>query len=133
MVQHRAEAAFPVLKEAATDLGNGTSDALGRALNLDDALGGLGKHFFGGDHACARGVLDGLDFEAAAADDGAHEVVRHEQAEGGMCARRGWRGCTRGGGGGLKELADDEGVCLGLCALVTRVKINRSLCERENA
>lgn len=55
-------------------------------MDFDDALGGLGEHFFAGDHTCARGVLDGFDFEAAAADDGTHEVVRDEQAERGVGA-----------------------------------------------
>ena len=47
-------------------------------LDLDDTLGGLGKHLLGGDHAGAREVLNVLDLETLATDDGAHEVVRDQ-------------------------------------------------------
>jgi hypothetical protein len=53
-------------------------------LDLDDSFGGLGEHFLGGDHAGARDVLDVLDFETTSADDGAHEVVGDEEADGGV-------------------------------------------------
>ncbi len=85
VVQHRAGAALPVVHQALADLPDGTLDALGGALDLDYPLSRLGQHLLLGDHAHARHILNVLDLEALAADDGAHLVVRDKELD--CCAR----------------------------------------------
>lgn len=82
VVEDGAGATLPVVDEALGDLPDGGSNAFGGALDLDNPLGGLGEHLLLGDHANARGVLDVLDLEALAADDGTHLVVGDEKLDG---------------------------------------------------
>jgi hypothetical protein len=51
-------------------------------LDFDDALGGLGEHLLLRNHTNARGILNLLDLQALATNDGTHLVVRDEQADG---------------------------------------------------
>lgn len=85
-----------VLEQALCNLVDGDANSLWRALHLYDPLRRLGQHILASDHPGARDILDVLDLEALAANDGAHEVVRDEEAHRGEGARRG--GSGRGGG-----------------------------------
>lgn len=82
VVEDGAGTALPVVDKALADLPDGLLDTLGRSLDLDDALGGLGEHFLLGDHANAGRILDVLDLEALSSDDGAHLVVRDQESHG---------------------------------------------------
>lgn len=70
----------PVTQQAVPDLVDGLLDGLDVSLDLDDPFGRLGQHLLGSDHAGTGSVLDLLDGGTGLADDGAHEVVRDEQA-----------------------------------------------------
>jgi hypothetical protein len=82
VVEHGAGAALPVVDEAFADLPDGLLDALGAALDLNDTLGGLGKHLLLGHHADAGDVLDVLDLQTLTTDDRAHLVVGDEEFDG---------------------------------------------------
>jgi len=82
VVEDSAVAALVVVDEALANLPDSLLDTAGRALDFDDALGGLGEHLLLCDHAYAGGILDLLDLQALATNDGAHLVVRDEQADG---------------------------------------------------
>lgn len=82
VVEDGASTALPVVDEALANLPEGALDALRGALDFDDALGGLGEHLLLGDHANARDVLDVLDLETLATNDGAHLVVGDEEFDG---------------------------------------------------
>jgi hypothetical protein len=103
---------LPVLEKALGNLVNGSLDSLDSTLNFDDTLGRLREHLLGGDHASSRHVLDLLDLETRAANDGSHEVVADQQTDRGE--RVGWRrGKGRVGKGGLEEETSDFGVGAG--------------------
>lgn len=82
VVEHSAVAALVVVDQALANLPHSLLDALGGALNLNDALRGLGEHFLLGDHAYAGGILDLLDLQALPTNDGAHLVVGDQEADG---------------------------------------------------
>ena len=106
-----SDTALPVLEKASANLLDGTTNALGGALNFDNAFGRLREHVLGGYHAGAGRVLNHLDLKTGSADDGTHEVVGDEEAEGGV----GRDGDIRLGGGrgrGGKELGHNERICL---------------------
>ena len=82
MEEDCAKSALPILQQAFSNLLYCASDGLGGALNFDNTLGGLGEHLLLRDHAYAGVVLDLLDLQTLATDDGAHLVVRDEEADG---------------------------------------------------
>lgn len=109
VVQHRSETTLPVFEQAATDLFDSTADALGSALDFDDAFSGLREHVLGSNHASTRCILDGLDLESLTADDGAHKVMGNEETQ--RCVGGGDDGGTTWGRGGsirFKQLGDNE-------------------------
>lgn len=115
VVQDGSLSALPVLEEALGDLVDGDANGIGRALDLDDTLSGLGQHLLGCDHAGSGDVLDVLDLETLAANDSAHEVVRDEETDrrDGVGGRgdggRRWLRCRDGV---LQDGLGNEGVCL---------------------
>jgi hypothetical protein len=82
VVEDGAVATLFVVDEALANLPDSLLDAIGGALDLDNALGRLGEHLLLGDHADTRSVLDLLDLETLATDDGAHLVVGDEETDG---------------------------------------------------
>lgn len=81
VVENGAVAALFVVDQALADLPDSLLDAIRRALNFNDTLGGLGKHLLLGDHANSGSILDLLDLEALATNDGAHLVVGDEETD----------------------------------------------------
>lgn len=82
VVKNGSVAALVIVNETLANLPDGLLDAGWGALYLDDALGRLGQHLLLCNHAHARRVLDLLDLQALASDNGAHLVVRDEQTDG---------------------------------------------------
>lgn len=80
LVENNVLRSVPVLGETRDNLADSDTDSIDGALDLDDTLSGLGEHLLGGDHACTREILDVLNLETLTTDDGAHEVVRDEEA-----------------------------------------------------
>jgi hypothetical protein len=99
----------PVFEKTLGDLENGSLDGLDGTLNLDDSLGGLGQHFLGSDHPCARLILNLLDFESGSTNDGTHEIMRDQESDRGESADR-RRGEGRVGEGSLEQESRDLGV-----------------------
>lgn len=117
VVEDGTLAPLPIVDQALGNLRDGDLDALGLSSNFDDALGRLGEHLLGRDHARAGRLLDLTDLGAALADDGTDEEVRDEEADrGGGGGGDGGSGLTGGGAGsGNRVLEDglgDEGVGL---------------------
>lgn len=81
VVENCASPTLPVIDEALANLPDSFLDSFRGALDLDDSLSGLGKHLLLGNHANTGDILDVLDLEAGASDDGAHLVVRDEEAD----------------------------------------------------
>lgn len=81
-VEDGAVAALLVVYKALANLPDSLLDAIGSTLDLDNALCGLGKHLLLRDHADAGTILDLLDLGTLTTDDGAHLVVRDEEADG---------------------------------------------------
>jgi hypothetical protein len=81
-VEDSAVAALLIIYKALADFPDSLLDAIRSTLDLDNALCGLGKHLLLRDHANAGTILDLLDLSTLTADDGAHLVVRDEEADG---------------------------------------------------
>lgn len=88
VVEDGASAALPVIDKALANLPDGHADGVGVTLDLDDALSRLRKHLLLGDHAGTRHILNVLDLETLATNDGAHLVVRDEEAHGCMWGQK---------------------------------------------
>lgn len=114
MVEDSSLTPVPILNQALGNLGHSETNALGRARDLDDALGRLGEHVLGSDHAGARNVLDLTNLGSSLADDGADEEVGDEETNGGGGGSRGGGsvGRARRGDGVLKDSLGDKGVGL---------------------
>lgn len=82
VIQDSTGTALPVVNQALSNFPDGLLDTLGGALHFDDTLGRLGEHFLLRDHAHARRILDVLDLETLASDDGTHLVVRDQKPNG---------------------------------------------------
>jgi hypothetical protein len=76
-----SETTLPIFQKALSNFLDGATNTFSRTLDLDDTLGGLGEHILGRDHTGSGGILDGLDLQTRAADDGAHQVVRDQETE----------------------------------------------------
>jgi hypothetical protein len=50
LVEDSTMGTFPIVHKTFADLMNGHADSIRGALDLDDSLGGLRKHFLGGNH-----------------------------------------------------------------------------------
>lgn len=81
VVEDGALATLPIVDEALADLPDGSLNALWVTLNLDDALGRLWEHLLLGDHTDTRDILDVLDLESLATDDGTHLVVGDKELD----------------------------------------------------
>lgn len=79
-IEDCAVSALFIINEAFTNLPSGLLNAFGRALDLDNAFSGLRKHLLLSNHAHSRGILDLLDLESLATDDGTHLIMRNQQA-----------------------------------------------------
>lgn len=82
VVQDRSGSSLPVVDQALADLPDGHTDGVRVTLDLNDTLSRLGEHLLLGDHTGARDILDVLDLEALATNDGTHLVVRDEETDG---------------------------------------------------
>jgi hypothetical protein len=82
VVKDGTGSALPVVKQALADFPDGLLDAIGCTLDLNNALCGLGEHFLLCDHADTRRILDVLDLQTLASDDGTHLVVGDQKANG---------------------------------------------------
>lgn len=82
VVKNSTSPALPIVNKALADLPDSHANAIGCALNFDDAFRRLREHVLLRDHAYVRNVLDMLDLETAAADDCSHLVVRDEELDG---------------------------------------------------
>jgi hypothetical protein len=113
MVEDCANSALPIFEKATTNLFDGTADTFSSTLYLNDSFRRLGKHILGCNHTSARSILNGFDLHALTSDDGTHEIVGDEEAEGGV----GWRddGGSRGSARRLRleQLSDNERISFG--------------------
>ena len=82
VVEDSASSALPIIDQALADLPDRLLDTFWGSLDLDNSLGGLGKHLLLGNHPDAGDVLDVLDLKTLAANDRAHLVVRDEKFDG---------------------------------------------------
>jgi hypothetical protein len=82
VVENGAVSTLVIIDQALANLPNGLLDAGWGTLYFDNALSRLGEHLLLCDHANARCVLDLLDLQALATDDGAHLVVGDEETNG---------------------------------------------------
>lgn len=86
-----AESALPIFQQAFADFLDSATNSFGRALHLHNALRRLREHFLGSNHPCTRSILDSFYLESITTDDGTHQVVGDQEADGGM------KGSRRGG------------------------------------
>lgn len=80
VVEHGAGTSLPIVDKTFADFPDGLVDAFRSALHFNDSFGRLGKHFLLRDHANTRCILDVLDLQALASDDGTHLVVGDKKA-----------------------------------------------------
>lgn len=81
VVEHSAGTALPVINEALSDFPDRLLDTLWSSLHFNDSFSRLGEHFLLSNHAHTGSVLDVLDLQALASDDGAHLVVRDKKTD----------------------------------------------------
>ena len=78
IVEDGTVAALFIVYQALANLPDGLLDTVGGSLDFDNAFGRLREHLLLSYHADSRSILDLLDLETLATDDGAHLVVRDE-------------------------------------------------------
>lgn len=81
IVQNGTSSSLPIIDQALANLPGSLLDAFRVALNLNNALGRLGKHLLLRNHADTRDVLNVLNLKALSTDDRTHLVVGNQQLD----------------------------------------------------